>query len=330
VKTAVSPQLEALRDRREDACRLRAERALATFDDAVAFLEDRGMLTRTPDSALPSLFEACHEPPYRQGGQGFAAWPATKWWWAGALGRRPGVSTLKIHRGKSLLMTKETLALVDPICRAELERFTASRAASEQDRMERRLLDHLSDVGPSPLESVQLELGLHSRALRALRSPLERCGALVSREVVSSEVVSHEGVSREGVTGADGRRIELRIEDRAEGDDAPNAADSGDGTAAVLAHSHSSEVMRYDQLVPEPLGGARDARDALEDLLVAGVRAAVLAPERELSKWFSWRWYLRADAVDRLVESGRIVRPAPGYVAVGPGTGVAAAAGAVT
>jgi hypothetical protein len=42
----------------------------------------------------------------------------------------------------------------------------------------------------------------------------------------------------------------------------------------------------------------------------------VLASERELIRWFSWRWLFSGDLVDSLVAQGRIIRPAPGWVAV--------------
>jgi len=45
--------------------------------------------------------------------------------WFGQLGAR-GHLVLAIHRGKSLLVTDDTAALLDPICRAELERMEAA------------------------------------------------------------------------------------------------------------------------------------------------------------------------------------------------------------
>ena len=59
---------------RERACRLVPALALGTLDEAEEFLRSRGLLTRTADSALPSLFEACHEEPYKPGSRGFGLW----------------------------------------------------------------------------------------------------------------------------------------------------------------------------------------------------------------------------------------------------------------
>jgi len=41
---------------------------------------------------------------------------------------------------------------------------------------------------------------------------------------------------------------------------------------------------------------------------VAGVRAAITAPEQELKRWFSWRWYWDDGLVDELVREGRLRR----------------------
>ena len=56
--------LAELQERRAFECRLTPDRALQTLDEAEDFAHDRALLTRTADSALPSLFEACHEEPY--------------------------------------------------------------------------------------------------------------------------------------------------------------------------------------------------------------------------------------------------------------------------
>jgi hypothetical protein len=253
-------ELAALRERRAQECRLRPDRALATIDEAAEFLRDRGLLTRTADCALPSLYEACHEEPYQAGGRGFSSWPATKWSWAGELAGRPGVHMLHLHRGKNLLVTPQILALIDPICRAELARLDGDDPG--------RLLRFLADAGPSLTEDIQLELGLSARELKSLRAPLERCGAVVGRQVVL-------------------------------------------GAAAGDGHVHRSELARWDQAFPDPAPGQPD----LSGLLAAAVTAAVLAPERELIGWFSWRWLYSPAVVDHLVQTGQIRRPAPGWVA---------------
>ena len=77
-------------------------------------------------------------------------------------------------------------------------------------------------------------------------------------------------------------------------------------------------LERWDQAYPgtgEPR--TADPERALADLLAAGVRAAVVAPEAELRRWFSWSWYWSGALVDDLVRDGRL-RRVDGHVAAGP------------
>ena len=254
--------LDKLRERRARECRLTPDRALQSLDQAHDFLRERGLLTRTSDCALPSLYEACHEDPYRAGGRGFASWPATKWTWAAELSEWPDVHSLDIHRGKTILLSDELVALVDPVCRAELARM------EREDPGWGRVLRHLADAGPSMADDVEVELGLKHKELRSLRSPLQRCGALVARSVIAP-------------------------------------AESGGG------HLHRSELARWDQAYPLPAVGQVD----MVALMGAALRAAVLAPDKDLIRWFSWRWLLPADLAEQLIDRGLAMRPAPGWLA---------------
>jgi hypothetical protein len=251
--------LEELRERRAFECRLEPARALRAFDEAAAFLADRGILTRTPDSALPSLFGACHERPYREGGRGFAAWPATAYPWFWELAQRADVVELSVHDGKRVLLTAAIAALADPLCRAGL----AAAVAGGGDPA--TLLEHLEAAGPSPLADLKVELEWDAARLRRARRLLERSGALVSRSVT----VPAEGGG----------------------------------------HLHSSMLTRWDQAFPRPSPGS------LADVLVACVRAAVLVPQAELARWFSWPAQPDTALIDRLVGEGRVARPAPGFIA---------------
>ena len=104
--------------------------------------------------------------------------------------------------------------------------------------------------------------GLSAAALRRVREPLERTGAIVTRSVTVP--------------------------------------------ARTGGHRHTSELRLWPQAeTPLPGAGASPER-ALDDLLVAGVRAAVLAPEDEVARWFSWP--VPEGTVESLVAEGRIVR----------------------
>jgi hypothetical protein len=248
---APEPDLEALEAARTRACRLVPDRALADIEEAAEWVRERGVVTITPDCALPSLFTACHEPPYRPGSRGFGLWPRTKYPWAVELTAHPGIHGLKIHRGKRVLVSDAVAAVLDPLCRAALA------AAGDSP-----LVAHLRSAGPSLAEDLHVELGLSAAALRRLRGPLERTGALVARSVTVP-----------GRTGG---------------------------------HRHTSELRLWTQAETPVPGTNVSPETALDDLLVAGVRAAVLAPEGEVAGWFSWR--VPAGTIDRLVAGGRLVR----------------------
>ena len=248
--------LAGLRERRAFECRLTPGRALRSLAEAEVFLRDRGLLTRTAGCALPGLYEACHEDRYKPASRGFAAWPAAKWPWFGELAGR-GYVVAAVHRGKNLLVTGEVARLPGPICRAEIERMRAA------GRGWARLLDHLAAAGPSSTGDLRTEPGLTRQELTALRAPLERCGAIISRSL-------------------------------------PVTAGAG--------HRHPSELARWDQACPGTGGTDASPRRALTDLLAAGVRASVAAPEPELRRWFSRQRYWTDTLAGDLIRQRRLRR----------------------
>jgi hypothetical protein len=254
-----SRHLNELQQRRVYACRLSPDHALESVVEAEAFVRERGVVTLTPSSSLPSLYGACHEQPYIPGGKGFAGYPRTKYPWGFELRERQGIRWLRLLRGTGVFLSDEAAALADPLCRQELTRADEGVLGPEPAR----LVAHLRTAGPSLLDEVKEELGLSAAALRRVRARLERVGAVVSREVV---------------------------------------LESG-------GHRHTSELRRWDQLepMPEPAAGGAGA------LLVAGVRAAVVAPEPEARAWFSWPASL--EVVDELVAEGILLRPEAGWLA---------------
>ncbi len=241
--------------RRVQECRLLPERALGSLEEAAAFLAERGLLTRMPDCALPSLFGAVHEEPARPDGRGFDLWPRTRWIWSFQLAALPGVLLTKLHRGKSLYLSNATARSLDPLVRREMATATGDEA---------RLLDHLSRHGASMSEDVAMELGWDRARLKRIRTRLERVGTVVCDGLVFNDVATW----------------------------------------------HFAPMRRWDDVVEM----SSEPDDPLAVALLAGLRAAVIAPEREVRSWFSWP--IPAETVDRLVESGRLVRPAPGWVAV--------------
>ena len=246
--------LAALEKRRAHECRLIRTRALRSLDAAGEFLAERGLLTRMPDSALPSLFGACHEAPGRAGGRGFDLWPRTKWIWSFQITARPGVLLTKLHRGKSLYMTMDVARLLDPLVRKSIAEATGDEA---------RFLDHLGEHGESTLDDLALELGWDRKRVKQVRDRLERVGAVIGRGLVFEDAQTW----------------------------------------------YFAPLHRWDQAVEK----SPPVRHPYGPLIVAAMRAAVLAPEKDLNGWFSWP--IPPGTVDELVDDGRLIRPAPGWLA---------------
>ena len=78
---------------------------------------------------------------------------------------------------------------------------------------------------------------------------------------------------------------------------------AGDG------HRQSSELVRWDQAHPVPGTSLTDPRQALAGLTAAAARAAVVAPERELRRWFSWPWYWTDGLLDGLLRLAGCAKP---------------------
>jgi hypothetical protein len=241
--------------RRNRECRISPRRALNTLDEAADFLAERGFLTRMPDSALPSLFGACHEQPGRPGGRGFDLWPRTKWIWSFQLTQRPGTMLTKLHRGKSLYLSVEAARLFDPLVRKSIADATGDDAT---------FLAHLSRHGESSLDDLEVELGWDRKRLKSVRDRLQRSGAVVGHGLVFED----------------------------------------DSTW------YFAPVRRWDQVVPESTATQRP----FHGLIVAAMRAAVLAPENDVARWFSWP--IPRGVVDELVSERRLIRPAPRWLAI--------------
>lgn len=90
---------------------------------------------------------------------------------------------------------------------------------------------------------------------------------------------------------------------------------SRDVTLGEDGDRQSSELARWDQLFPAPPhgSGGRASRGGIEELVMAGVRAAVVAPEAEVGRWFSWD--VPHETIARLVDAGRLVRVSAGWLA---------------
>jgi hypothetical protein len=80
----------------------------------------------------------------------------------------------------------------------------------------------------------------------------------------------------------------------------------------VGGHRHTSELATWTHAYRAP---ATEGDLGLEGLVIAGVAAAVVAPESEILRWFTWS--TSQQLIDSLAAAGRLWRPQPGWVASG-------------
>jgi len=77
-------------------------------------------------------------------------------------------------------------------------------------------------------------------------------------------------------------------------------------------HRHSSVLSRWDQVWRKPWKATEDT--ALDEIIVLGVGAAVVTHEDEVRTWFTWP--IERPTIHALVASGRLARPASGWLAL--------------
>ena len=259
--------LAGLRERRAFECRLTQDRALGSLDEAEGFL---GSAACSPGRRTARCPASTRRATRRRTSRAAGASPPGPD--QVALVRRAHRARLSLRRrppGQEPAGQRRDSGAARPDL-PRGDRPDACRGAAW-----RRLLDHLAGVGPSLADDLRVELGLKRQELKALRSPLERCGVLVARSVTLPA----------GAHGATDARRPQPLTQR--------ARPLGSGLPGR----------------PGP-AAARPSRPsgALGDLIVAAVRAAVVAPESEVRRWFSWQWYWTATLVDDLVRAARLRR----------------------
>ncbi|HEU5288122.1 MAG TPA: hypothetical protein VFV20_06955 [Candidatus Limnocylindria bacterium] len=74
---------------------------------------------------------------------------------------------------------------------------------------------------------------------------------------------------------------------------------------------HSSVLSRWDQVWRKPWKATEDT--ALDEIIALGVAAAVVTHEDEVRTWFTWP--VERPTINALVASGKLARPASGWLA---------------
>lgn len=132
----------------------------------------------------------------------------------------------------------------------------------------------------------------------------------------AAAIVRH--LAAAGPTSVDELRSELGLEPKA----LRSAREKLEASGAVVAkealvpvgiepaHRHSSVLARWDQVFTQRRKVSPS--QSLDDLVVFGVRAAVVTHQEEIKTWYSWP--VTTSGIDRLIHAGRLERAAPGWV----------------
>jgi hypothetical protein len=167
---------------RNYAHRRKPNRALTTLDEAIAFVRKIGIVLRSPDPYLPSLFGAAQGEPFKPGTSGFGSWPAHAWWWDREISALPDIVTLKLIRGQTTFAAMRVCPAIDAWVRGRKpERF---------DEFQRELIAELRDRGPTPsreLNVVRSRGRAGRKLLRKARERLERRALLIGRPTIHGE-----------------------------------------------------------------------------------------------------------------------------------------------
>ncbi len=189
----MTQKLKELLTFRERRLRRTPGTALASFDDARAFIEEAGVVTHADDEDLPSLIGAVRGAPPEPGGPAFGRWPAHAADWPQRLRSEGDIIPVKVYRRKTLYVARRRLGPFDTLART----FLATR--QEELSMEaRRLLDFLTDQGPIRTDRAREALGMKekaaARAFHRAKEELLHAGIVIAREDEEAEGAIHAAI----------------------------------------------------------------------------------------------------------------------------------------
>ncbi len=257
---------------RETEHRLRPGLRLKTIEEVRNFVHTKGLVSVLGGNELPSLISAILGKPWKPSKKGFTGW--LDWWSIKISGRPIPYWTREMEREKDILASrifKQSKTLVSnntwPILTPIIQRH------------EKMAKNHeiLSRIGLNILESLE-EKG--PTRTDHLRNHLRLLGK------------EHTNRFHRALVELESLGLIVGYED-------PHPE----------KHLHANIWQPWMMRVGATLKGKTrlSYSEAMERLLERTIDGAVLAPEKDLGKWFLWKEGI-VDAEDRLVNSGRILR----------------------
>ncbi len=257
---------------REKKHRLRPSLRLQTIGEIQEFVHKNGLVSVFGGNELPSIISAILGREWKESGSGFASWE--EWWSLKISGQNAGHALAQLDRAKDIISTRI---------------FRNSKTL-----ISRSLWPILNSI-------VKHHLGLAAR--HKILSPLEW-------RII--KILDNDGSTR-----TDHLRTRLKLQGATHTPRFHRALSRLETYALIVGyedphpetHLHANIWQpweaRVDSKLKEKHGLAYN--DAVMELLARTLDAAILAPEKEVGKWFQWK--LEAlEAKERLLNSGKVLR----------------------
>jgi hypothetical protein len=156
--------------------RLTPSRALTNPAEAREFVREMGIILRTPDPYLPSLFAAAQGRPYKEGVGGFGNWPEHAWWWDGELTKDGDILISKVIGGRTAFVARS--------CWPALDAAVRGRASQLTNDVERHFVACLRMEGTIRADDLRGLMGLESKDKKNIfqkaRTRLEKLGVILT------------------------------------------------------------------------------------------------------------------------------------------------------
>ncbi len=257
---------------REKEHRLRPSLRLQTTGEIQEFVHNTGLVSVFGGNELPSIISAILGREWKASRRGFASWE--EWWSLKISGQNAGHALAQLDRAKDIVSTRI---------------FRTSKTL-----ISRSLWPILN-----PIVKHHLDLAARHKIL----SPLEW-------RIVNA-------LDNDGPTRTDLLRTRLKLQGKTHTTRFHGALSRLESYALIVGyedphpetHLHANIwqpwQMRVDSKLREKHGPAYN--DAVMELLARTLDAAILAPEKEVGKWFQWKREALV-AKERLLNSGKILQ----------------------
>jgi len=263
--------LRNARSLREKEHRLRPSLRLKTLSEAQAFTQTRGIVSVFGGNELPSIVSAFLGREWKPSGKGFTSW--LEWW------------SIKIQ-GKSLGRTIPQLEQAGDIVSTRI--FRKSKTLVSR-----------------PLWSILDPIVKHYRDQASERETFSKTDWNIL-----------EFIGEHGPIRTDRLRTELNLEDKSKTASFHSSLSKLESFALIVGsedpkperHLHANIWSSWKTRTRQGAGAGRlSYRDATEQLLMKTIDSAIIAPEKDVGKWFQWKQSC-LEAKTRLLDSGRILQ----------------------